>query len=34
MVGVDESDIQIGMRVQAVFEDVTDAVTLIKFSRE
>ena len=31
LVGIDNKDIEIGMSVEAVFEDVTDEVTLIKF---
>jgi uncharacterized OB-fold protein len=34
MVGLSEDEIRIGMRVQAVFDDVTDDVTLIKFQPE
>jgi len=34
MVGVNDEDIRIGMRVRAAFDDVSDAVTLIKFTPE
>lgn len=34
IVGLDERDVRIGMRVRAVFDDVTESVTLIKFAPE
>jgi len=34
IVGLDERDVRIGMRVRAVFHDVTESVTLIKFAPE
>lgn len=34
LVGMEDAPIRIGQRVQAVFDDVTDEVTLIKFTPE
>ena len=34
VVGLDEREVRIGMRVRAVFDDVTESVTLIKFAPE
>ena len=34
LVGVPREEIRIGMRVRAVFEQVTDEVTLVKFEED